>query len=64
MERDIRFGVVDGWVGALWSEVFSRREDAERCAETLEGSVVLVSLRVLEDAEGELWPLPDGITIL
>ena len=60
----ILFAVTDGFVGKLWPQVYECLEQAQDAATTLEGQVVLVSLRILEDAEGDSWPLPEKVTRL
>ena len=50
---DYWYGVVDGFSGGLWSELFTTKADAEKCAKDLEGQVVIVAARILENAEGE-----------
>ena len=52
-EPDYWYGVVDGAVGALWSELFATKADADKCAEEIGGCVVIVAARILEGADGE-----------
>lgn len=50
---DYWYGVVDGFSGALWNELFAHQHSAEECAKTLAGHVVIVAARILANAEGE-----------
>lgn len=52
-DPDYWYGVVDGHAGALWSELFATKSDADKCAKDLEGHVVVVAARILEDADGD-----------
>ena len=52
-EPDYWYGVVDGYAGALWGQLFALKSDADKCAKDLEGRVVIVAARILEDADGE-----------
>ncbi len=50
---DYWYGVVDGFAGSLWSQLFLTKADAAKVAEDLQGSVVIVAARILEDEDGE-----------
>lgn len=50
---DYWYGVVDGFAGSLWSELFPYYSKAKERADELEGQVVVVAARILEDEEGE-----------
>jgi hypothetical protein len=52
-EPDYWYGVVEGHAGALWDQLFATKSAADRCAKDLDGHVVIVAARILEDAEGE-----------
>jgi hypothetical protein len=53
-EPDYWYGVVEGHAGALWDQLFITKSAADACAKNLDGHVVIVAARILEDAEGEL----------
>lgn len=50
---DYWYGVVDGFGGSLWPTLFIYRKDAAKCAKELQGTVVIVAARILEDGDGE-----------
>lgn len=50
---DYFYGVLDGFSGSLWNELFPFRRDAAKAAKKLHGRVVIVAAKVLEDEEGE-----------
>lgn len=52
------YAAVDGFVGNVWPQLYLYRHEAERAAKNLEGRVVIVTVRPMEDAEGDDWPLP------
>jgi hypothetical protein len=52
-KADYWYGAVDGFVGALWPQLFSEHFRAAECAKDLEGHVVIVAVRILEDEEGD-----------
>ena len=47
------YGVIDGYAGALWDQLFVFKSHADKAAKDLDGYVVIVSVRVLEDEEGD-----------
>lgn len=55
---DYWYAVIEGFGGTMWPTLFYSEHDAHEAAATLEGTVVLIAARVLEDEEGEYWPLP------
>lgn len=50
---DYWYGVVDGFGGTLWPTLFLYQSEAKKCADELQGTVVIVAARILEDADGE-----------
>src|SRR5262245_61294474 len=52
-DPDYWYGVVEGHAGALWAQLFVSQVAAAKCAKNLDGHVVIVAARILEDAEGE-----------
>jgi len=55
-DPDYWYGIAEGHAGALWDQLFVSKSAAEKCAKNLnlDGRVVIVAARILEDAEGEL----------
>lgn len=53
-DPDYCYGVIDGFSGALWRELFATKGEADKAAADLEGRVVIVAARILEDAEGDI----------
>jgi hypothetical protein len=49
---DYWYGAVDGFAGSLWPVLFTDKSEAAKCAKEIEGRVVIVSARVLHDADG------------
>jgi len=52
-EPDYWYGVVEGFAGSLWPTLFVHKSQAEKCAKEVEGQVVIVAARILEDEGGE-----------
>jgi len=52
-DPDYWYGVVDGYAGSLWAQLYATKSEADKCAKELEGHVVIVAARILEDAEGD-----------
>lgn len=52
-DPDYWYGVVEPHAGSLWCELFATKSGADECAKSLEGSVVVVAARILEDADGD-----------
>jgi hypothetical protein len=52
-EPDYWYGVVEGMAGSLWGQLFIHKDEAAKCAAELEGHVVIVAARILEDEDGE-----------
>ena len=52
-EPDYWYGVVDGFVGSLWCQLCATKAEADKLAADLEGTVVIVAARILEDEDGE-----------
>lgn len=52
-DPDYWYGVVDGFAGSLWNELFVYKSQADRVAKDIDGTVVIVAARILEDADGE-----------
>lgn len=50
---DYWYGVVEPHAGSLWCQLFIYRSDAAKLAEDLQGRVVIVSARVLENEDGD-----------
>jgi hypothetical protein len=50
---DYWYGAVDGFAGALWPQLFTSKMDADKCAKDIEGRVVIVAARILEDENGD-----------
>jgi hypothetical protein len=57
-DQEYFYGVVDGFCGGLWNELFMDRFSAERAAATLEGTVVVVACRIMEMDDGEFLVPP------
>lgn len=52
-EPDYWYGVVDGFGGALWPQLYLYKHEADKAATDLQGQVVIVAARILEDEDGE-----------
>ena len=52
-EPDYWYGVVEPHAGSLWPELCVSKHVADALAKSLDGQVVIVAARILEDADGE-----------
>lgn len=55
---DYWYGVIEPYGGTLVPELHYHQFGAREAAHKWEGTVVLVAVRILEDEDGEYWPLP------
>lgn len=52
------YGVVEGCGGTLWPVLCYSESEARKLADELDGSIVIVASRILENEDGDSWPLP------
>jgi hypothetical protein len=58
-DPDYWYGVIESTGGNLWGQLCYSEHEATKLADELGGGmVVIVACRVLEDDEGDHWPLP------
>lgn len=52
-DPDYWYGVVEPFAGSLWCQLCATKSEADKLAADLDGSVVFVVARILEDEDGD-----------
>lgn len=52
-DPDYWYGVVEPHAGSLWCQLCVTKTEADKLAADLQGHVVIVAARILEDADGD-----------